>query len=159
MSAITETQPASEKHLATLYQILLLLNLPAGILGLVLTVYMKQLGASGVTIGLLFSVCSLTSLMAYLLVGDSLDCYGRRWFLIGGLIPYSLAIMGCAFSLKGISLVITCVPVAIAFAILGRALNAFVSDQAGAEDRSKAFGNIHLGQPDRHHDWPLRALT
>jgi hypothetical protein len=54
MSATTETQSPSEKHLATLSQILLLLNLPAGILGLVLTVYGKQLGASAVEIGLLF---------------------------------------------------------------------------------------------------------
>lgn len=52
MSAITGTQPASKKHLATLSQILLLLNLPAGILGLVLTVYGKQLGDCAVTIGL-----------------------------------------------------------------------------------------------------------
>ena len=59
MSATTETQSPSEKHLATLNQILLLLNLHAGILGLVLTVYGKQLGASAVEIGLLFSVYSL----------------------------------------------------------------------------------------------------
>jgi MFS family permease len=143
MSATTETQSPSEKHLATLNQILLLLNLPAGILGLVLTVYGKQLGASAVEIGLLFSVYSLTSLLARPLVGDSLDRYGRRWFLIGGLITYSLAMIGYAFSSKVIGLVITRVPDAIAIAILGGAVNAIVSDLAGAEDRGKAFGNVN----------------
>jgi MFS family permease len=143
MSATTETQSPSEKHLATLNQILLLLNLPAGILGLVLTVYGKQLGASAVEIGLLFSVYSLTSLLARPLVGDSLDRYGRRWFLIGGLITYSLAMIGYAFPSKVIGLVITRLPDAIAIAILGGAVNAIVSDLAGAEDRGKAFGNIN----------------
>lgn len=125
MSATTETQPPSEKHLATLNQILLLLNLPAGILGLVLTVYGKQLGASAVEIGLLFSVYSLTSLLARPLVGDS------------------LAMIGYAFSSKVIGLVITRLPDAIAIAILGGAVNAILSDLAGAEDRGKAFGNIN----------------
>ncbi len=142
MSATSETQSPSEKHLATLNPILLLLNLPAGILGFVLTVYGKQLGASTVEIGLLYTVYSLTSLLARSLVGHSLDRYGWRLFLIGGLIIYSLAMIGYAFSSKVISQVITRTPDAIAIAILGGAVNAIVSDPAGAEDHGKAFSNI-----------------
>lgn len=41
------------------------------------------------------------------------------------------------------SLVITRVPDAIAIALLGGAVNAIVSNLAGAEDRGKAFGKIN----------------
>lgn len=142
MSAETETHSPAARHLATLNQVLLLVSLPAGIISLVLPIYGKQLGASAVEIGLLFSVFSLTTLLLRPLVGTGLDRYGRRWFLVSGLAISGLAMIGFAFSTVLTDLVLTRILQGVASAFLVLAVSAIVADLAGAENRGSAFGSV-----------------
>src|SRR5512142_1167758 len=138
----TENSTRTAGHLATLNWTLLLVSLPFGILNFVLPIYGKQIGASAVEIGLLFSVFSLMTVLLRPLIGAGLDRYGRRWFFIAGLAAYGLAMLGFAFSAQVIGLVVARVLQGIASALLWLAINAIVADLAGAGERGSAFGNI-----------------
>jgi MFS family permease len=142
MAATTETQSPTIKQFATLNHTLLLVSLSFGILNFVLPIYGKQVGASAVEIGLIFSVFSLMPLLLRPLVGVGLDRYGRRGFFISGLAAYGLAMIGFAFSSSVTGLVIARVLQGIASAILWLAVNAIVADLAGAKNRGSAFGNV-----------------
>jgi MFS transporter, DHA1 family, multidrug resistance protein len=142
MSAKTETQSPAARHLAALNQVLLLVSLPTGIISFVLPIYGKQLGASAVEIGLLFSVFSLTTLLLRPLVGIGLDRHGRHWFLVSGLAISGLAMIGFAFSTTLTDLVLTRILQGVASAFLVLAVSAIVADLAGEENRGSAFGSV-----------------
>ncbi len=142
MTISSENSIKSTIHLATLNWTLLLVSLPFGILNFVLPIYGKQIGASAVEIGLLFSVFSLMTVLLRPLIGAGLDRYGRRWFFITGLAAYGLAMAGFAFSGTIPGLIIARVLQGTASAVLWLAVNAIVADLAGADRRGSAFGNI-----------------
>jgi DHA1 family multidrug resistance protein-like MFS transporter len=129
-------------HFATLNRALLLVSLPFGILNFVLPIYGKQIGASAVEIGLLFSIFSLMTVLLRPLVGAGLDRYGRRWFFIAGLAAYGLAMLAFAFSTAIFSLIIARMLQGVAAAVLWLAVNAIVADLAQAGGRGGAFGNV-----------------
>ncbi len=131
---------ASARDLATLNRALLLVSLPFGVLNFVLPVYGKQIGASAVEIGLLFSVFSLMTVVLRPLVGAGLDRYGRRGFFIAGLAAYGLSMVAFAFSAALAGLVIARVLQGIASALLWLAVNAIIADLAIAAGRGVAFG-------------------
>ncbi len=138
----TENSAQSAGHLATLNWALLLVSLPFGILNFVLPIYGKQIGASAVEIGLLFSVFSLMTVLLRPLIGAGLDRYGRRWFFITGLAAYGLAMAGFAFSGTIPGLIIARVLQGTASAVLWLAVNAIVADLAGEDRRGSAFGRV-----------------
>ncbi|GAC1386302.1 MAG: hypothetical protein NVSMB42_06770 [Herpetosiphon sp.] len=67
-----------------------------------LPLYGLALHAGAATVGLLFSVFSLTALGTRIVVGRSLDHQARHWFFIGGLVLYvaSLAVFTTATSVE-----------------------------------------------------------
>lgn len=132
---------ASTRDLATLNRALLLVSLPFGVLNFVLPVYGKQIGASAVEIGLLFSVFSLMTVVLRPLVGAGLDRYGRRGFFIAGLAAYGLSMVAFAFSAALAGLIIARVLQGIASSLLWLAVNAIVADLAKAARRGVAFGH------------------
>jgi MFS family permease len=64
-------------------------SLAFGILSFILPIYAKQLGASALGIGGLFAIFSLTTVLVRPGVGWALDRYGRKGFLVGGLVGYA----------------------------------------------------------------------
>jgi MFS transporter, DHA1 family, multidrug resistance protein len=142
MAMNTETNSPAARHFSTLNRALLLVSLPFGILNFLLPIYGKQVGASAVEIGLLFSVFSLMTVLLRPLVGTGLDRYGRRWFFIAGLAAYGLAMIGFAFSAAIVGLVIARILQGMASAMLWLAVNAIVADLASSDKRGSAFGNI-----------------
>jgi MFS transporter, DHA1 family, multidrug resistance protein len=78
-------QAHSAGTLAVLRRAIFLISMPFFILGLMLPVYGKEIGASVVEIGLFFSAFSLVTVVLRTLVGWGLDRFGRRGFFLAGL--------------------------------------------------------------------------
>ena len=81
-----------------LRQAILLASLPLGMLGFVLPVYGREIGANAVQIGLFFSVFSLMMVLLRPLVGVGLDRYGRRPFVLLGLAGNAASMLTFALS-------------------------------------------------------------
>ena len=79
--AAADAQPSSAS-LHSLHLSVLLVSLPFGLLVLGLPLIARELGASAVAIGGLFSIYSLIIVVLQPIVGHGLDRFGRRPFLI-----------------------------------------------------------------------------
>jgi MFS family permease len=126
----------------TLHWTLLLVSLPFGILNFLLPIYGKQIGASALEIGLLFSAFSLMMVLLRPLVGAGLDRYGRRWFFIAGAGTYGLAMLSFAYATQVWGLVLARLLQGAASALLWLAVTAIVADLAGPDQRGKVFGSV-----------------
>lgn len=119
-----------------------LISLPFGILDFVLPIYGKRVGADALQIGLFFSAFSLMIVILRPLVGSALDRFGRRPFLLAGLLGYALAM--ATFALAGSVALIVAARVlqGIASACLWLSAQAITADVAGRQERGSSFGGI-----------------
>jgi MFS family permease len=84
--------------LKTIESSFFLLSLPFFIMGLLLLIYGKELGATAPEIGVIFSAFSVMTILTRPLVGWALDRFGRRPFYIGGMVGYALTMIAFAYS-------------------------------------------------------------
>ncbi len=141
-SVDTSQQAETAQPMTTLHWSLLLVSLPFGILNFVLPIYGKQIGATAVEIGLLFSAFSLMMVLLRPLVGAGLDRFGRRWFFIAGLAAYGLSMLSFAYATQVGGLVLARLLQGVASALLWLAVNAIVADLSGPDQRGRAFGSV-----------------
>ena len=116
--------------------------MPFFILGLLLPVVGKQIGASAVEIGLFFSAFSLVTVLLRPLVGWGLDRFGRRGFFITGLAGYAFTMFAFAFIDQVWGIVLARVFQGVASSLLWLSANAMTADVAGEQSRGSAFGRI-----------------
>ncbi len=86
------------KSMGTLRQILFLVSAPLFFINFAIPVQAKQLGASAVEIGALFSLFTVSLLILRPLVGIALDRYGRKPFVVLALAVYGIANLLFAFA-------------------------------------------------------------
>jgi MFS family permease len=140
-----QEQPAAERggnSLNTLRQAVFLISLPLGILGFILPVYGRAIGADAVQIGLFFSVFSLMMVLVRPLVGLGLDRYGRRPFVLAGMAGYALSMILFALWGQVWGVVLARAVQGIAAACLWIAVQAITSDMAATEERGRSFGGM-----------------
>jgi len=88
--------PGPRRTLAALWRAAFWVSFPFGILSFVLPIYGKELGASALQVGSFFTAVSLVPLLIRPFLGRVLDRWGRRPFLLLGLIGYAgAAIVFC----------------------------------------------------------------
>lgn len=128
--------------LKALRQAVFAVALPLGMLGFVLPVYGREIGADAVQIGLFFSVFSLAMVLLRPLIGTGLDRYGRRPFVLGGLAGYaiSMCLFGVWTEVRGV--IVARAVQGIAAACLWVAVDAVIADVAGTGKRGRSFGGI-----------------
>ena len=86
--------PKPRAHtLPALWQAMFLISLPFGILSFVMPIYGKELGATALEIGGLFSALALVPVIVRPFLGRALDRWGRRPFLLLGLGGYVAAMI------------------------------------------------------------------
>ncbi len=134
------THPVST--LATLRRTIFFLSMPFFILGLMLPIYGKEIGASVVEIGLFFSAFSLMTVILRPLVGWGLDRFGRRNFLLAGAAGYAVTMVGFAFIDQVWGIVLARVLQGISSSLLWLSASTITSDVAGEKERGGAFGGI-----------------
>jgi MFS transporter, DHA1 family, multidrug resistance protein len=120
----------------------LLVSLPFGLLVLGLPLIARELGASAVAIGGLFSIYSLIIVVLQPIVGHGLDRFGRRPFLIIGLLgfAFSNAVFGLASGVGGLYL--AQVGQGVGAGLLWLAVLSVVSDLAPDDCRGEEYGRI-----------------
>jgi len=129
-------------HLATLQRSIFLVSFPFGIIAFVLPIYSRQMGASALEIGSLFSAFSLATVLLRPLVGRAIDRYGRKPFFLVGIGAY-LASMLLFFSAHDLTyLFLARVTQGVGSAFLWLSAYAIVSDLAPGEEKGSSFGRI-----------------
>jgi MFS family permease len=135
------SQPA-RKVLSALEWAISYVSLPFFVLGLVLPVYGKQIGANVVEIGLFFSVFSLMTVLLRPVVGWALDRFGRRYFFLTGVAGYALTMLGFALVDQVWGILLARIIQGISSSFVWLSANAIVADVSAADRRGGAFGGI-----------------
>ena len=134
--------PVSDQRLRSIGLGVLLASLPFGMLLLGLPLIARELGAGAVATGGLFSVYALITVVVQPIVGHGLDRFGRRPFLIAGLLGYAVsnAAFGLASGVAGLYL--AQLTQGVGSGLLWLAVLAVVSDLAPADCRGEGYGRI-----------------
>jgi MFS family permease len=82
----------------SLWRAILWVSFPFGIISFVLPIYGKDLGATALEIGGFFSAASIVPVVIRPILGPSLDRWGRRPFLLLGLINHVFAMLVFAYA-------------------------------------------------------------
>jgi MFS family permease len=119
-----------------------LVALPFGMLLFSLPLIARELGAGAVAIGGLLAVYALLVVVVQPIVGYGLDHFGRRPFLIGGLLGYAVsnAIFGLASDVGGLFL--AQLTQGLGSGLLWLAALAVVSDLAPEDNLGQEYGRI-----------------
>ena len=120
----------------------LLASLPFGMLIFGLPLIAREMGASALAIGGLLSVYSLIVVAVQPIVGYGLDRFGRRPFLIAGLLAYALsnAVFGLVSGVG--SLYVAQLAQGVGSGLLWLAVLSVVSDLAPADSRGTEYGRV-----------------
>jgi len=132
----------NDPRLQSLRLSVLFASLPFGMLLFALPLIGRDMGASALEIGGLFSVFSLILVVVRPVVGRGLDHYGRRPFLIAGLLGYALAnaVYGIASGVGGLYL--ARLAQGLGSGLMWLAAYAIVADLAPAEVRGGRYGQV-----------------
>jgi len=107
-----------------------------------LPIYGKRIGADAIQIGLFFSVFSLMAVILRPLIGAALDRFGRRPFLLLGLVGYAVTMLVIAFSNKVWHITLARACQGSASALLWLSVRAITADVAGTDERGRSFGTM-----------------
>jgi len=118
------------------------LSLPFFIMGLLLPVYGKELGASALEIGVIFSAFSMMTILMRPLVGWALDRFGRRPFYVAGMLGYALTMVAFAYSDQVWGMVVARLLQGVSSAFAWLSTSAIIADITGAENRARYFGRL-----------------
>jgi len=128
--------------LRNLWKAVFWVSFPFGILTFVLPIYGRQLGASALEIGGFFSAVSVVPVIVRPFQGRIMDRWGRRPFLLLGLVGYAIAIVAFSFSNSILQLTIARFIQGLGQAFLWLAAFTIVADVAQETGRGYDFGLI-----------------
>ena len=128
------------RSLTKLWQAVFWVSFPFGILSFVLPVYSKELGASALQVGALFSALSFVPVIVRPLLGRALDRWGRRPFLLTGLLAYVAAMAVFCLSDTILLLTVARFVQGIGQAFLWLSAYTVVADVARETGRGRDFG-------------------
>ncbi|HEY73570.1 MAG: hypothetical protein DRJ03_24910 [Chloroflexi bacterium] len=138
----SDTHNAPHKTLTALWHAVFWVSFPFGILSFVLPIYGKELGATALEVGGFFSVISLAPVIVRPFLGRAMDRWGRRPFLLLGLLGYVVA-MG-AFCLSDTVWLLTVARFVqgLGQAFLWLAAYTIVADVTTEAGRGRDFGSL-----------------
>jgi MFS family permease len=133
-------QPLITPLLAWFMAAMVLANISGGMQGMMLPLYLTELGASVSQVGLVFTISSMVPVALQIFGGWVSDTLGRLRAValgsIGGLLGNFIIVFApsWAWVLVGISVV------AIARSLVGPSFGAFIAEQSSEENRGKVYG-------------------
>jgi MFS family permease len=135
-------QSVPRKTLKSLWWAVFWVSFPFGILSFVLPIYGKSLGASALEIGGFFSAISLVPVVVRPVLGRALDRWGRRPFLLIGLLGYVGAVFLFCLSDTVPLLTVARFVQGVGAALLWLPAYTIVADVAPAMGRGHDFGSL-----------------
>ena len=135
------TLPQS-RTLGKLWRAIFLVSFPFGILSFVLPIYGKELGATALEVGGFFSANSFVPLVVRPFLGRTLDRWGRRPFLLLGLLGYAVAMVVFCLSDTVFLLTVARFVQGLGQAFLWISAYTIVADAAEETGRGHRFGDI-----------------
>ncbi|WP_202709584.1 MFS transporter [Sporosalibacterium faouarense] len=130
------------KKLQDLGKSLFFISFPISFIGFILPIYARDIGASPIDIGILYSSFALFSILARPLVGAWIDKVGRKKGLIGGLFAYvvvmALFMLGDSYKYLLVARVVQ----SIASSFLWISVYTMVSDVSNNDNNSRNLGHI-----------------
>jgi len=138
----TASSPSESSTIKTIEASFFFLSLPFFIMGLLLPVYGKELGASALEIGLIFSAFSVMTILMRPPVGWALDRFGRRPFYTSGMLGYALTMVAFAYSDQVWGMLVARLLQGIASACAWLSASAILADLTGPENRARYFGRL-----------------
>jgi len=137
-----DTQQATCNTLKALWRAVFWVSCPFGILSFVLPIYGKELGATALEVGGFFSAISLVPVVVRPFLGRALDRWGRRPFLLLGLLGYAVAMLVFCFADTVWLLTIARFIQGMGQAFLWLSAYTIVADVAAEAGRGHSFGVI-----------------
>ncbi len=135
-------QNKANASLNTLRRTIFYISMPFFILGLMLPVYGKEIGASVVEIGLFFSAFSFVTVLLRPLVGWGMDRFGRRGFFLAGLAGYAITMVSFAFIDQAGGIILARIVQGFSSSLLWLSASAITADLAGTSARGVEFGRL-----------------
>ena len=126
--------------LAALRNCLFWVSAPLFFITFALPVRSKELGASALEVGGLFSLFTLSLLIFRPIIGFALDRYGRRKFLLLSVVLYLIAYIGYGFAEQLLAMYAARFLQGIGAALLLLTADAITADLTTSEDRAAAMG-------------------
>ena len=121
-----------------------LINTGAGMILPILPLYVRELGGTGLLVGLVFSGVSLTRTLVSPPLGYISDRYGRRITIVLGWLIYGTAYLGFAVATTAWAVILLFVYYGLFYAFTEGVERAFVADLVSAERQGTAYGWYHL---------------
>ena len=125
-----------------LWQAMFWVSFPFGILSFVLPIYGREIGATALDVGVFFSALSIVPVIVRPFLGRALDRWGRRPFLLLGLLGYAAAMLIFIIADQIWLLTLARFVQGLGQAFLWLSAVTIVADVAAAMGRGRDFGLI-----------------
>jgi len=139
---MNQTRISSNHILPALNTSIFLVSLPFFMLGMLLPIYGREMGASAVEIGLIFSAFFIMTILMRPLIGWASDRFGRRPFYIAGMFGYAVTMIGFSYSGQVWGLVAARLMQGAASACVWLAASAIIADVTDSGSRARTFGEL-----------------
>jgi MFS family permease len=133
---------SSKQTLSTLNSSIFLLSQPFFMMGMLLPIYGREMGANAVEIGLIFSAFSIMTILMRPIVGWALDRFGRRPFYVIGMLGYAVTMVGFAYSEQVWGMIVSRLMQGASSACVWLAASAIIADVTDGSNRARTFGGL-----------------
>jgi len=135
-----KAEPLLNKNLLLFMFAMILANMGGEMYGMMLPLYLKELNASVVQIGLFFTVSQIVPLAVQILGGWVSDTLGRLRSIAIGSLAGNLVYVGFILAPTWQWVMSGMIFSAITRALIGPSFNAFISEQSAEKNRARVFG-------------------
>jgi MFS family permease len=135
-----KTEPLLNKMLLLFMLAMILANLGGEMYGMLLPLYLKELNASVVQIGLFFTISNVIPLVVQILGGWVSDSLGRLRSIAIGSVAGNLVYVGFILAPTWQWVMSGMIFSAITRALIGPSFNAFIAEQSSESTRARVFG-------------------
>src|SRR5512136_2230997 len=132
--------PLLNKMLLLFMVAMILANMGGEMYGMLLPLYLKELNASVVQIGLFFTISQVIPLVVQILGGWVSDTLGRLRSIAWGSVAGNLTYVGFIFAPTWQWVMSGMFFSAVTRSLIGPSFNAFVAEQSSEKNRAKVFG-------------------
>jgi len=139
---MTENAPASKNLIRTIHYPILLGSLAFAFLEFFLPIYGKEMGASAVQIGGLFSMWAIAVALLRPLVGIGLDRLGRKLFFVIALVFFAISMFVFSFAVDLVGLLIGQLLRGLGSAMMWISAYTIATDLAASDERGNAVGRV-----------------